>query len=155
MKQSRENAIREYFFGEAKRTLSPYTMTVGFDETSVWTVGQVSNVGAELLPAGEEHGQPLYSKTEAGSMLQHSLMAVLHAEWGDSEQVMAESTVMGFVYVYVPQPSRQALQLLMISRASVDEQKRYLKILAPVSGRLPQRPLVVSTFPEPTFSLVS
>lgn len=107
MKQSRENAIREYFFGEAKRTLSPYTMTVGFDETSVWTVGQVSNVGAELLPAGEEHGQPLYSKTEAGSMLQHSLMAVLHAEWGDSEQVMAESTVMGFVYVYVLPPSQK------------------------------------------------
>jgi polyribonucleotide 5'-hydroxyl-kinase len=61
----------------------------------------VSNVGAELLPAGEEHGQPLYSKTEPSAQLQHSLLAVLHAEWGDSEQVLAESTVMGFVYVYV------------------------------------------------------
>jgi polyribonucleotide 5'-hydroxyl-kinase len=40
MKQTRENAIREYFFGEAKRTLSPYTLSVGFDEMSVWNVGQ-------------------------------------------------------------------------------------------------------------------
>lgn len=39
-------------------------------------------------------------------MLQHSLMAVLHAELGDSEEVMAESTVMGFVYVYVCPESR-------------------------------------------------
>jgi polyribonucleotide 5'-hydroxyl-kinase len=40
MKQSRETTIREYFFGEPKRTLSPYTMTVGFDDLKVWRVGQ-------------------------------------------------------------------------------------------------------------------
>jgi polyribonucleotide 5'-hydroxyl-kinase len=43
MKQSRETAIREYFFGEPKRTLSPYTMTVGFDDLNVWRVGQGMN----------------------------------------------------------------------------------------------------------------
>lgn len=43
MKQSRETAIREYFFGEPKRTLSPYTMTVGFDGLNVWRVGQGTN----------------------------------------------------------------------------------------------------------------
>ena len=39
MKQVRETAIREYFFGEPKRTLSPYTMTVGLDDVKVWRVG--------------------------------------------------------------------------------------------------------------------
>lgn len=39
MKQGRETAIREYFFGEPKRTLSPYTMTAGFDDMHVWRVG--------------------------------------------------------------------------------------------------------------------
>jgi polyribonucleotide 5'-hydroxyl-kinase len=40
LKQSRETAIREYFFGEPKRTLSPYTMTVNFDDLNIWNVGQ-------------------------------------------------------------------------------------------------------------------
>lgn len=40
LKQSRETAIREYFFGEPKRTLSPYTLTVGLDEVNLWRVGE-------------------------------------------------------------------------------------------------------------------
>jgi len=48
MKQSRETAIREYFFGEPKRTLSPYTMTVGFDDLNVWRVGHGSILRLEL-----------------------------------------------------------------------------------------------------------
>jgi polyribonucleotide 5'-hydroxyl-kinase len=59
-----------------------------------------STVSASLLPAGSEREQPLLTKTEPSSMLQHSVLALLHADPEDSEDVMAESTVMGFVYVY-------------------------------------------------------
>jgi len=58
-------------------------------------------VGAELLPAGEELKQPLYTRVEASVLLQHSVMAVVHADLEDPEEILAESTVMGFVYVYV------------------------------------------------------
>ncbi|TGZ84796.1 Clp1-domain-containing protein [Ascodesmis nigricans] len=131
LKQTRETAIKGYFFGEPKRTLSPYTLTVGFDEMHLWKVGEVSNIGAELLPAGETHSQPLYSKIEPSVGLQHAVLAVLNADLGDKEEVFAESTVMGFVYV-----------------SSVDDQKRIMKILTPVSGRLPKKPLIVGAFPE-------
>jgi polyribonucleotide 5'-hydroxyl-kinase len=40
LKQGRETVIKEYFFGEPKRTLSPYTMTVSFDDLHIWRVGQ-------------------------------------------------------------------------------------------------------------------
>lgn len=36
MKFSREAAIKEYFFGDAKRTLSPFTQSVGFDEVAIF-----------------------------------------------------------------------------------------------------------------------
>lgn len=36
----------------------------------------------------------------------------------------------------------------------VEEQKHRMKILAPVAGRLPARPLVVGMWPEATGSLV-
>lgn len=62
---------------------------------------EASNVGSGLLPAGEEHKQPLYTRTEPSMMLQHSVLAVLNAELGDTEETMAESTILGFVYVYV------------------------------------------------------
>ena len=34
----RERAIREYFFGDARNTLSPYTQQVEFDALSIWKV---------------------------------------------------------------------------------------------------------------------
>lgn len=40
MRTARETAIREYFFGEPKRTLSPYTLTVGLNEVNLWRVGE-------------------------------------------------------------------------------------------------------------------
>jgi polyribonucleotide 5'-hydroxyl-kinase len=62
-------------------------------------INVASNIGSGLLPAGEEHKQPLYTKAQPSVLLQHSVMAVLHAELGDSEEMMAESTAMGFIYV--------------------------------------------------------
>jgi polyribonucleotide 5'-hydroxyl-kinase len=37
--QTREIAIKEYFFGEPKRTLSPYTVTTSFDDLRIWRIG--------------------------------------------------------------------------------------------------------------------
>jgi polyribonucleotide 5'-hydroxyl-kinase len=36
MKSTREAAIKEYFFGDSKRTLSPFTQSVSFDEVAIF-----------------------------------------------------------------------------------------------------------------------
>ena len=38
MQQSREAAIREYFFGDWKRVLSPHNQFVNFDEVTVFKI---------------------------------------------------------------------------------------------------------------------
>jgi len=38
MQQMREASIKEYFFGDAKRTLSPHTQQVNFDELSIFKI---------------------------------------------------------------------------------------------------------------------
>ena len=43
----RERAIREYFFGDARNTLSPYTQQVEFDALSIWKV----NSGMVFFPS--------------------------------------------------------------------------------------------------------
>lgn len=38
MRNSQEASIREYFFGDQKRTLSPHTQSIGFDEAVIYKI---------------------------------------------------------------------------------------------------------------------
>ena len=38
MQQMQEAAIREYFFGDPKRTLSPHTQQVNFDDATIYKI---------------------------------------------------------------------------------------------------------------------
>jgi len=46
MKQAQEIALREYFFGDLRRTLSPHTQQVSFDEAVVYKIreGKIYNI---------------------------------------------------------------------------------------------------------------
>lgn len=61
----------------------------------------------------------------------------MNASVRDSSDVVRAANVMGFVYV-----------------ADVDEDRRKIKILAPVSGRLGDKPLVWGKWPEPYINLL-
>lgn len=61
----------------------------------------------------------------------------MHASLEDAPDVVRASTVMGFVYV-----------------SDVDEEKRRVKLLAPVGGRIDNRPLVFGRWPEPFMNLL-
>ena len=40
MKQARQAQVRQYFFGDAKRTLSPHTQQVDFGQVSIYKIHQ-------------------------------------------------------------------------------------------------------------------
>jgi polyribonucleotide 5'-hydroxyl-kinase len=69
--------------------------------------------------------------------MQHWTLAVMHASLKDSPETLRAANVMGFVYV-----------------ADVDEERRKMKILAPVPGRLGDRPLIMGKWPEPFINLL-
>ena len=90
------------------------------------------------MPGGEVEGDALlFEKIEPSVLMQNCILAILNADLGDSQETLRDASVMGFVYV-----------------ADVDEKKRKLRILAPVSGRLPARPMILGSWPEPALSLV-
>lgn len=64
-------------------------------------------------------------------------MAIVHAGPSDSQENIRDASVMGFIYV-----------------AEVDEKKRKLRILAPLSGRLPNKAIVWGSWPEGVGDLV-
>jgi polyribonucleotide 5'-hydroxyl-kinase len=67
----------------------------------------------------------------------HSVFAVMYASPNDSPETIRDASAMGFVYV-----------------AEVDEKKKRMKILAPLSGSLAGRPLVWGRWPEAGGSLI-
>ncbi len=69
--------------------------------------------------------------------MQNSVLAIMHADPNDSQENIRDASVIGFVYV-----------------ADVDEKRKKMKVLAPVSGRLPARAIVWGRWPEAVGDLV-
>lgn len=80
---------------------------------------------------------PLPSGGALPPALANAILAVKHASPSDTDDVIRDSSVMGYLYV-----------------ADVDEARRKLRILAPAGGRLPPRALVWGTWPEGVGDLV-
>lgn len=74
---------------------------------------------------------------EPSSLMQHWTLAIMHASLKDPPEAVRAATVMGFVYV-----------------SDVDEERRKIKILAPVGGRVGDRPMVLGRWPEPYMNLL-
>lgn len=90
------------------------------------------------MPGGvEASAATIYEKIEPETSLLHCLLAVMYANTADSQEVVRDASVMGFVFV-----------------AEVDEKKRRLKVLAPMNTRISDRPMIWRSWPEATVSLV-
>lgn len=76
-------------------------------------------------------------RVEPAPSMAHWTLAVMNASVHDSPETIRYATVMGFVYV-----------------ADVDKDRRRLKILAPVSARLGDRPMIWGRWPEPYINLL-
>lgn len=127
LQHTREAVIKEYFFGDSRRTLSPQIQQV-----------DVKGVVIYRVPEGPWEDDTLIREEDgATSPMEHWTLAVMHASPKDSPEVVRAASVMGFVYV-----------------ADVDEEKKKARILAPVSGRLGDRPLVWGRWPEPFINLL-
>jgi polyribonucleotide 5'-hydroxyl-kinase len=155
MQQSREASIKEYFFGDPKRTLSPHTQQISFDDATIFRIREGSlnqrdvyceiilthaanSMLSSLLPGGSEDGEfELYEKVEPSPAMLHCILAVMYASPIDTQETIRDASVMGFVYI-----------------SEVDEKKRRLKVLAPLNTRITDRPMIWGSWPEATMSLV-
>ncbi|KAF3904597.1 hypothetical protein ABW21_db0203878 [Orbilia brochopaga] len=149
----RDAAVKRYFFGDVKCTLSPYTVSIDLDPTSgitgtlaLWEVVD-SNADARtnisFLPIGEDEAalqgtEDVVRRVELadiGKRFENTVLAVLQVDAKDAgAKDMGESAVMGFVYVQ-----------------EVDEKVRRMKVLSPVPGRVPPKVLLAGKWPEGMF----
>ncbi|KAM0435817.1 hypothetical protein ACHAPT_002708 [Fusarium lateritium] len=126
MQHVREAAIKEYFFGDTRRTLSPLIQQVDFDNVVVYHTPDDSTYNGETL-----------TREDPSTPMQHWTFAIMHATPKESPDTVRAASVMGFLYV-----------------SDVDEERRKIKLLSPVSGRLGDQPLVWGKWPEPYINLL-
>ncbi|KAL2760311.1 hypothetical protein ACRALDRAFT_1053919 [Sodiomyces alcalophilus JCM 7366] len=126
--QACEASIKEYFFGSVGRTLSPATQQVDFDSLTIYRLSDFSVNGT--VDGG-------IMVTEPSPLMTHWTLAIAHASTKDPPETIRTANLMGFVYV-----------------ADVDKERRKIKILAPVAGRLGDRPLLWGSWPEPFVNLL-
>lgn len=81
--------------------------------------------------------QAILERADISAEMSHWTLAVMNASPSDPPETIQQAPVIGFVAI-----------------ADVDEDRRRLKILSPVSGRLGNRPMVWGRWPEPYINLL-
>lgn len=88
-----------------------------------------------LLPGGETDetsaNNAIFEPVPLSPLLESAVLAIVQAEPHDTQEGIRDAAVIGFVYV-----------------AEVDERKRKVRVLSPLSGRLPRKAMVLGLWPE-------
>ncbi|KAK7203137.1 Pre-mRNA cleavage complex II protein Clp1-domain-containing protein [Myxozyma melibiosi] len=133
LRSIQQRLFKEYFYGQPKFPLSAFTVTVDISAVTVYKRAEQSRlVSSSALPIGTELStahESLITKTAASAALQNSILALLYASPSDSEEDIAESSVMGFVHIL-----------------DVDETKHKMKVLMPIKSRLPAQVYLMGSY---------
>lgn len=129
-------AIQHYFYGKSLEPLSPFTITVKMSDVTVYQVVESVTYDENVLPAGgaadyipddsDASSSESIAKLEVSNILENCVLAIVNAELSDTLDVIAESEIIGFVHI-----------------VAVDETKHQLRVLLPMPGRLPAKPLLL------------
>jgi polyribonucleotide 5'-hydroxyl-kinase len=174
MQHVREAAIREYFFGDGRSTLSPSTQTVDFTGVTVWRINdgmfyflvlrlsfinradEFSDVSICLLTASFTTASSLTSLAEDDIYDPSSTSTSTLLERTEPS-LMLQNCVLA-VASASPHDGADAISeaniMGFVYIADVDEKRRKLRVLAPMGARLGDRPLLWGSWPEPMVSLV-
>lgn len=121
-RQLQRKAISEYFFGNARQTLSPFTVTVSLSSIVVYRPLEVNEMTAT-------NGDEFFTRVEPSAVLQNCLLAVANAEPTDSSAVIANAETLGYVHV-----------------VEADETRKIVKLLLPVPGTAPKKAFILGSF---------
>ena len=88
-----------------------------------------------LMPgaSADDHREtPIFVRSEPSLLLQGCVLAIMNADQNEPVEAVRDAAVLGFVYV-----------------VEVEDKKRRMKVLGPVMGRLPAKPSLWGSWPEP------
>lgn len=161
MQAFRASQIKTYFYGNPRLSngisLQPRQQQVDFSTLTVWRrIGSAPDPSGgaygdddddTFLPGGiEDNGgsskvalpaSQIYERMTAPvASMRSSILAVMNCEPEADQEVIRDSSVMGFLYV-----------------TDTDETRGRVSLLSPVAGRVPSRAIVWAGWPEPVLGM--
>lgn len=119
------SAIREYFYGTPETVLSPYAVGVSFEDITVYRPKNIF----EDTQDSQDPSQQLLPVEINPSNLQHALVAISYAGRKAEPQIIQKAPILGFGLI-----------------TEVNEKRNKLRILLPVPGALPNKPMILTSY---------
>lgn len=137
--RERQEQVHEYFYGDSRVTLNPHSTFVEWSDIAIFKLPgrDQAQLSTALLPGGvadptaSASAPVLHRLTAMDAELHGSVLAIMNTEPSAPLDQIRAASVVGFVHV-----------------VEVDDKRKRLKLLAPLSGRLPRRTLLWGAWPE-------
>ncbi|KXN71439.1 Clp1-domain-containing protein [Conidiobolus coronatus NRRL 28638] len=123
------NHVKQYFYGNFKYDLTPFSNVVSFNNVEIYRVGGSVLAPTSALPVGTDRvvSETRIDKVDHKPSLLHSVLAVSSAQ-SNSETDLLTSNILGFIYV-----------------SEINEHRKTMTILAPNTGPLPSKYLIMGS----------
>ncbi|KAG0670984.1 Cleavage polyadenylation factor subunit clp1 [Maudiozyma exigua] len=122
------SATREYFYGNSNTALSPFSVTVDYEDLMIWEPVNLINVGE---PASIDSTNLLQLKpvTITPGSIQHALIGITYADKHAKSEDVRNAPLLGFALI-----------------TEVNEKRRKIRILVPVPGNFPNNATILTSY---------
>lgn len=123
------SAIREYFYGNSHTALSPFSVSIDYEDLVVWEPKNLLELQSATIDSTRTNNLELKPIEITPSNLQHSLIAITYAEKHAKPNDVQEASILGFALI-----------------TEVNEKRRKVRVLLPVPGNFPSNAVILTSY---------
>ena len=127
MRSLQRSAIREYFYGNPGTALSPFSLSLDFEDLVIWepknvlSNGEIAAENNEILNLSQVSISP--------SSVQHALICITHQDKHAKQEDVGNAAILGFALI-----------------TEVNEKRRKMRVLVPVPGNFPNNACILTSY---------
>lgn len=122
------SATREYFYGNPSTALSPFSVTIDYEDLMIWEPINVINI-TDPTSVGVTNMLQLKPVTITPGTIQHAMISITYAEKHAKPEDVRNAPILGFALV-----------------TEVNEKRRKIRILIPVPGNFPNNATILTSY---------
>ncbi|SMN20562.1 similar to Saccharomyces cerevisiae YOR250C CLP1 Subunit of cleavage factor I (CFI), involved in both the endonucleolyitc cleavage and polyadenylation steps of mRNA 3'-end maturation [Maudiozyma saulgeensis] len=128
-RSQQRNAIREYFYGNSHTALSPFSVSIDYEDLVLWEPMNLLDPGSNEVSNTSIDKLELRQVQITPSVIQHALICITFADKHAKANDVSKSSILGFALV-----------------TEVNEKRRKVRILIPVPGNFPNCATLLTSY---------
>lgn len=122
-------AIREYFYGNPGTALSPFSLSLDYEELVIWEPKNLLVAGSAGGTAPQNEYLTLSPVEINPSSVQHALICITHQDKHGKSEDVGNAAILGFALI-----------------TEVNEKRRKIRVLVPVPGSFPSNACILTSY---------